>query len=120
MNTTVKFTCRKGEGSFTTRCLGTGIFDLDLSEFGGCYNPNSLALLGNYSLGIEKKGFMLSGQVGNVNLCDEPTIKRSFPNLDYTLKGYNYLKGFPISLEHDPGFSHQIFQVLAFGEKTSS
>ena len=57
---------------------------------------------------------MLSGQVGNVNLCDEPTIKRSFPNLDYTLKGYNYLKGFPISLEHDPGFSHQIFQVLAF------
>ena len=71
-----------------------------------------LTLLGNYSMGIEKKGQMLSGQIGNVNLCDEPTIKRSFPNLDYSLKGYNYLKGFPISLEHDPGFSHQIFQVV--------
>ena len=71
-----------------------------------------LTLLGNYSMGIDKKGQMLSGQIGNVNLCDEPTIKRSFPNLDYSLKGYNYLKGFPISLEHDPGFSHQIFQVV--------
>ena len=71
-----------------------------------------LTLLGNYSMGIEKKGQMLSGQIGKVNLCDEPTIKRSFPNLDYSLKGYNYLKGFPISLEHDPGFSHQIFQVV--------
>ena len=74
----------------------------------------SLTLLGNYSLGIEKRGHMLSGQIGNVNLCDEPTMKRSFPNLDYALKGYNYLKGFPISLEHDPGFSHQIFQVFFY------
>ena len=74
----------------------------------------SLTLLGNYSLGIEKRGHMLSGQLGNVNLCDEPTMKRSFPNLDYALKGYNYLKGFPISLEHDPGFSHQIFQVFFY------
>ena len=74
----------------------------------------SLTLLGNYSLGIERRGHMLSGQIGNVNLCDEPTMKRSFPNLDYALKGYNYLKGFPISLEHDPGFSHQIFQVFFY------
>merc|ERR1712112_303374 len=35
-------------------------------------------------------------------------------------KGYNYLKGFPISLEHDPGFSHQIFQGLYRQERQTA
>ena len=69
------------------------------------------SLPNNFSVGMKKEDQVLSGQIGRVNLCDEPTIKNSFPNLDYTLKGYNYLTGFPISVEHDPGFSNQIFQV---------
>ena len=69
------------------------------------------SLPSNFSVGIKKEDQVLSGQIGRVNLCDEPTIKNSFPNLDYTLKGYNYLTGFPISVEHDPGFSNQIFKV---------
>ena len=68
-------------------------------------------LLTNNSVEIRKEDQILAGQIGPVNLCDQPTIKNSFPNLDYSLKGYNYLTGFPISLEHDPGFSNQIFQV---------
>ena len=45
VDTTVNYTCKKdyGKGSFAfaTRCLETGVFDQDLSEFGGCYNPKS-------------------------------------------------------------------------------
>ena len=35
----------------------------------------------NFSVDIKKEDQLLSGQVGQVNLCDEPTIKNSFPNL---------------------------------------
>ena len=80
-----------------------------LQEWKAAINKPSLP--SNFSVGMKKDDQVLSGQIGRVNLCDEPTIKNSFPNLDYTLKGYNYLTGFPISVEHDPGFSNQIFQV---------
>ena len=41
--------------------------------------------------------------------CQGPYLKRSFPDMDYALLGYNILKGFPLSVGHDPGFTLPIF-----------
>ena len=41
--------------------------------------------------------------------CQKPHWKRSFPDLDYALFGYDILKGYPLATGHDPGFTHPIF-----------
>lgn len=41
--------------------------------------------------------------------CQKPHWKRSFPDLDYALFGYDSLKGYPLATGHDPGFTHPIF-----------
>ena len=43
--------------------------------------------------------------------CQGPHLKRSFPDMDYALLGYNILKGFPLSVGHDPGFTLPIFSA---------
>ena len=43
--------------------------------------------------------------------CKGGKLKRSFPDLDYALMGYNVLKGYPLAKGHDPGFTHPIFKV---------
>ena len=41
--------------------------------------------------------------------CGHPEMKRSFPDLDYALKGYNILKGYPLATGHDPGYTMPVF-----------
>ena len=41
--------------------------------------------------------------------CQDSHWKRSFPDLDYALFGYDILNGYPRSVGHDPGFTHPIF-----------
>ncbi|KAK3580231.1 hypothetical protein CHS0354_012759 [Potamilus streckersoni] len=43
--------------------------------------------------------------------CHGPYLKRSFPDMDYALLGYNILKGYPMSIGHDPGFTYPIFRA---------
>ena len=43
--------------------------------------------------------------------CQGPHLKRSFPDMDYALLGYNILKGFPLAVGHDPGFTLPIFSA---------
>ena len=43
--------------------------------------------------------------------CQGPYLKRSFPDMDYALLGYNILKGYPLSVGHDPGFTLPIFSA---------
>ena len=46
--------------------------------------------------------------------CQHGGFKKSFPDLDYALMGYNVLKGYPMALGHDPGFTQPIFKVNPF------
>ena len=43
--------------------------------------------------------------------CQGPHLKRSFPDMDYALLGYNILKGYPLAVGHDPGFTLPIFSA---------
>ncbi|KAK7498076.1 hypothetical protein BaRGS_00010664 [Batillaria attramentaria] len=43
--------------------------------------------------------------------CTGPQLKRSFPDMDYALLGYNVLKGYPLAVGHDPGFTLPIFSA---------
>ena len=43
--------------------------------------------------------------------CQHGGFKKSFPDLDYALMGYNVLKGYPLAAGHDPGFTQPIFKV---------
>ena len=43
--------------------------------------------------------------------CQGPQLKRSFPDMDYAVLGYNILKGFPLAVGHDPGFALPIFSA---------
>ncbi|XP_053386287.1 uncharacterized protein LOC128550715 [Mercenaria mercenaria] len=43
--------------------------------------------------------------------CKESEFKKSFPDVDYSLLGYNILKGFPLAVGHDPGFTYPIFRA---------
>ncbi|KAL3891914.1 hypothetical protein ACJMK2_004156 [Sinanodonta woodiana] len=42
--------------------------------------------------------------------CQDTGGKRTFPNLGYAFKGYNILKGFPLAVGPDPGFTYPIFR----------
>ncbi|XP_045178750.2 uncharacterized protein LOC123538599 [Mercenaria mercenaria] len=42
--------------------------------------------------------------------CQGSELKLSFPDVDYSLLGYNVLKGFPLATGHDPGFTYPIFR----------
>ncbi|XP_045208113.2 uncharacterized protein LOC123559988 [Mercenaria mercenaria] len=43
--------------------------------------------------------------------CTGSQLKQSFPDLDYALMGYNILKGYPLAVGHDPGFTYPIFKA---------
>lgn len=52
--------------------------------------------------------------------CQGPQLKQSFPDVDYALFGYNILRGYPLSVGHDPGFTYQIFNAdYSEGRQTS-
>ena len=52
--------------------------------------------------------------------CQNPHWKRSFPDLDYALFGYDVLKGYPLATGHDPGFTHPIFMTDYTSAKQTS
>ncbi|XP_022796663.1 uncharacterized protein LOC111335083 isoform X2 [Stylophora pistillata] len=52
--------------------------------------------------------------------CQNPHWKRSFPDLDYAVFGYDILKGYPLATGHDPGFTHPIFVTDYTSEKQTS
>lgn len=41
--------------------------------------------------------------------CNSTHWKKTFPDLDYALLGYDILHGNPMATESDPGFTHPIF-----------
>lgn len=43
--------------------------------------------------------------------CQNSELKTTFPDIDYTLLGYNILYGFPMTAGHDPGFTYPIFKA---------
>lgn len=42
---------------------------------------------------------------------DATNLKYTFPDVDYAFLGYNSLKGFPMAIGSDPGFTYPIFAV---------
>ncbi|KAK3610056.1 hypothetical protein CHS0354_032141 [Potamilus streckersoni] len=42
--------------------------------------------------------------------CQGTSGKKTFPNLGYAFMGYNILKGFPLAVGPDPGFTYRIFR----------
>ena len=43
--------------------------------------------------------------------CQGTQFKRTFPDVDYAFFGYNILKGYPLAVGHDPGFTLPIFKA---------
>ncbi|CAG2258164.1 unnamed protein product [Mytilus edulis] len=43
--------------------------------------------------------------------CQGTQFKRTFPDVDYAFFGYNILKGYPLNIGHDPGFTLPIFKA---------
>nr|KAG5687468.1 hypothetical protein BaRGS_030473 [Batillaria attramentaria] len=43
--------------------------------------------------------------------CQGAKMKQTFPDMDYALLGYNVLKGYPLAVGHDPGFTLPIFSA---------
>ena len=52
--------------------------------------------------------------------CHETNLKRSFPNLEYALLGYDILQGYPLEEGHDPGLTHHIFLADYSGRRQTS
>ena len=53
-----------------------------------------------------KKIFQTSPPEG----CQLDGERKSFPDLDYVMFGYNILRGYPLAVGHDPGLTHPIFR----------
>ncbi len=56
----------------------------------------------------------------NLQECQGPFLKKSFPDLDYALKGYNVLKGYPQAIGRDPGLTNPIFYADYTGQRQTS
>ena len=52
--------------------------------------------------------------------CYGATMKQSFNNIDYSLLGYNALKGYPLEDGMDPGFTAPIFAADYSGQHVSA
>ena len=46
--------------------------------------------------------------------------KKTFPDIDYALFGYNILKGYPMAVGHDPGLTRPIFKADYRGKRHSA
>ncbi|XP_053386119.1 perivitellin-2 67 kDa subunit-like [Mercenaria mercenaria] len=60
-----------------------------------------------------KKKFLKVGmrQDNRLQECKDSEFKQSFPDVDYSFLGYNIFKGFPLAVDHDPGFTYPIFRA---------
>ena len=50
---------------------------------------------------------------------DSNNLKLTFPDIDYSFQGYDILKGFPLAMGRDPGFTYPIFKA-DYSKKTHS
>eukprot|EP00112_Aurelia_sp_Birch-Aquarium-sp1_P017851 Seg418.9 transcript_id=Seg418.9/GoldUCD/mRNA.D3Y31 product="hypothetical protein" protein_id=Seg418.9/GoldUCD/D3Y31 len=46
--------------------------------------------------------------------------KKTFPDLDYALLGYNIMKGYPLAIGHDPGLTKPIFKSDYGGKRQTA
>ncbi|XP_066912531.1 uncharacterized protein [Clytia hemisphaerica] len=62
------------------------------------------------------------GKIENreIEICNSNQMKRSFPDLDYALYGYNILFGYPLAIGHDPGLTHPVFQADYGGSRVTA
>ncbi|XP_045189767.2 uncharacterized protein LOC123547063 [Mercenaria mercenaria] len=67
---------------------------------------------GNTDTDAIQKNYLNIGlrQDYQIQECQGSELKQSFPDVDYSLLGYNILKGFPLATGHDPGFTYPIFR----------
>ena len=42
--------------------------------------------------------------------CQTGSLKKTFPDIDYSFYGYNILKGYPLADGNDPGFTRPLFK----------
>ena len=48
----------------------------------------------------------------DVEGCPGESVSKPFPDVGYALVGYNIIKGYPRSYNHDPGFTYPIFKIV--------
>lgn len=48
----------------------------------------------------------------DVEGCPGTVVSKPFPDVGYALVGYNIIKGYPRSYDHDPGFTYPIFNTV--------
>ena len=48
----------------------------------------------------------------DVEGCPGTLVSKPFPDVGYALVGYNIIKGYPRSYDHDPGFTYPIFKTV--------
>ena len=55
--------------------------------------------------------FLTVGKIDGreIELCHGNKMKRTFPDFDYALYGYNIIQGYPMATGHDPGLTRPIF-----------
>ena len=44
--------------------------------------------------------------------CMNPTMKRTFPDIDYAFHGYNIYRAYPLEYGRDPGYTHKLFEAV--------
>ena len=81
-----------------------------------------LSMMLNYSYKMNKdstadsNNIVLAGKKAKLKIssssdgCELEDGRKSFPDLDYAMFGYNVLRGYPLAVGHDPGLTHPIFR----------
>jgi len=52
--------------------------------------------------------------------CQTNHMKRSFPDIDYAMYGYNIMYGYPLATGHDPGLTYPIFVADYSGSRQTA
>ena len=56
----------------------------------------------------------------DVQNCLKDVPKKTFPDLDYALLGYNIMKGYPVAIGRDPGLTKPIFKSDYSGKRQTA
>ena len=85
--------------------------------FNAIYTKNYIKLESLKKDSIQVEARILDRQI---ELCQNTKLKRSFPDFDYALYGYNIIYGYPLATGHDPGLTRPIFKAKYTGSKMTA
>ena len=101
--------CKKGSLCVLVVCAMVSLAVSIILMHSATNGRTSAILGGNMFSGFRNP--LVVGKIdrNDAQICNGDAMKKTFPDLDYAMYGYNIIYGYPLAVGHDPGLRHPLF-----------